>query len=527
MSVTDKSGLLQSLNIQLPKYSIESADTEDTKADDAATEETKTEDTTDATVAESAAEVEANSAAAEPETTADAAEGETATAEEDATADAEPTVVADDEPPLEADQLETVQASADVEKDIEKLDELSDAKASLEHLTDMLRDSLRTGGISQESAAFADIQCRAIMKTINMSALPSAVLSIEEFGGLATQEQATRLSMEGVGEMARAVGDFIVRQLQKAWATLTAWVTKLFSFAPRIVKRAEKIIGDANKIKAGDAKEQKMKLASAKNLSVDGKAPVAADLIPNMDKLVNFAKVALGKNNNAWQRLDEAVLQSIKQMDIKPEAAKDILIDELEKMSAIDVGIELKNLPADRFGAELDASGTDCLPGNKMLVAIWAKDNEKTGGGEIRRMANSFKCTVVNYSEKEVTADFTAITPLTKDEILKVANAALEIAKSVDAFRNSWSIRSKRYNQLVALAKSLKGGENFKGSDDENAKAVYNAVAAANVTTWNRVNQAYNASASYLLNTAKHALDYCAASINQYTVGTSTVATTK
>lgn len=99
----------------------------------------------------------------------------------------------------------------------EQIKEYTDIRTSLEHYNTLLNDAKPRGGLRAEEGALLAVGLRHFSNRLGMDL---TTVSQEDFGGNMSRLEATRISQEGIGEMAKEAGKKIIELIQRLIASV-------------------------------------------------------------------------------------------------------------------------------------------------------------------------------------------------------------------------------------------------------------------------------------------------------------------
>lgn len=196
--------------------------------------------------------------------------------------------VADETP--ETEVTDVVESEQEVDAADTASDELEDAAEGLEALRASMESSLAAGGLTKEAARFANIAANSYTKRLGLSS--SIMPSMESFGA-SDRLEATKISMEGIGETLKKIWEAIKSLAQRVWNAIVNFFKSIFGAAERLERRAKALDKLAGKL-TGDAKKSKItvsaRLASRIALGdkVDASANGAKDLVKAIETCAKF-----------------------------------------------------------------------------------------------------------------------------------------------------------------------------------------------------------------------------------------------
>lgn len=178
-----------------------------------------------------------------------------------------------------------VDASESIEKDLDKVKAVT---VALEQYGDILTQSLARGGLRPEEGQLLNVALEHFDLVLG---LESQVLSMEDFGGKMSRREATRVSLENVGDKLKAAGEKIWELIKELFKKLTEAISgakakseKLHLFFEDSAKIAKEPVDDA-------VKADKFEITlPALVANVGNVGDIATGLIKTVDEVIGFSK---------------------------------------------------------------------------------------------------------------------------------------------------------------------------------------------------------------------------------------------
>lgn len=190
----------------------------------------------------------------------------------------------------ESEVTEVVEAEQEVDAAEAASAELEEAAEGLESLQAALESSLANGGLTAGEARFANMHAASLCGRLGLT--QSVMPSMESFEAN-DRVEATRVSMEGIGETLKKIWEAIKSMAAKVWNWISNFFKSIFGAAERLERRAKALDKVAGKL-TGDAKKSKItvsaRLASRIALGdkVDATAKGAKDLVKAIETCAKF-----------------------------------------------------------------------------------------------------------------------------------------------------------------------------------------------------------------------------------------------
>lgn len=145
-----------------------------------------------------------------------------------------------------ADQIDTDAVAAEIVSDIdagaddvEEAEQTEEAVVELESLVQSLESALANGGITAREGKYAQMAGNLLVKQIGLES--ATVLSTEQFGGIGSRYDSTKLVMESFGDKVKAGYDKVVEWVKKMIAKMKDLWVKVKNFARGIGAKCEKL----------------------------------------------------------------------------------------------------------------------------------------------------------------------------------------------------------------------------------------------------------------------------------------------
>lgn len=140
---------------------------------------------------------------------------------------------------LEAEMVtvqETYEESDDADEVVDELDEVAEG---MESIQEYLQASLKDGGLDPMSAGAVALATESYTRRLGLESSP--VPSTEAFGGASDREQATTVSVEGIGDVLSKIWNAIKDALVKAYNATMEFFKKYFGAVEKLEKRIDKV----------------------------------------------------------------------------------------------------------------------------------------------------------------------------------------------------------------------------------------------------------------------------------------------
>jgi hypothetical protein len=278
-----------------------------------------------------------------------------------------PVVNPEAEETVDSEVMEVTEAEGEVKEQEEAVDQLEEAAATLESIYQSVQASLENGGLSAESAVYLNHAVSATLRSVGVDR--QVLPSLESFGGATGKLQATKVSLEGIGDWLKTLWQAIKNAVLKAIAWVKDLFAKIFGGLDKIEDRAKKLKEEANKMKSEKPKD-KITFRSVSKLHTTGKAN-AGDFQNGLDILANYIDDLgnvipdLVAKNSKLRAESMAKLQSSKSAEEAnlvyqalsgvTKSEDDVIIKAVKDKAVLSGGVSIKtSVPdSDQGGAEM------------------------------------------------------------------------------------------------------------------------------------------------------------------------------
>ncbi len=350
----------------------------------------------------------------------------------------------------------------EIQKDCEAMVE---AQTAMEDYADLLTHGMENGGINGQAAAFMRLGMERFeaMFGIDEPLTPS----VEAFGGSASQQHSTQVSLESVSETLKKSWEAIKRALTALVNAIKDVYAKATNAADRLEKRATALRAKAQSAKGQQAKSDKITISGASRLYADGvwKGDDVATI-------TGFLTYGLGRYPEAAIKYAQRVMETVRQ--IKPDSiTKESAATILKMTDTILQDFQGKAASSSdkRFAGDTEVKHTEVLPGNMALYVAQpvVKGDELAA---LRKLASTLRADMLAVPEAkagEKTHEITVATPdVLANRAGQIANAAGIITKSK---QNSDKIR-KVVDDLMKAGDDLRDRADKAELNEEQKKVV-------------------------------------------------------
>jgi len=415
---------------------------------------------------------------------------------------------------VEADLIEIGEGETEIAKDADQIENLEADSDTLEEVAVAMEAALKDGGMSRGEVKFARMAVDRINRRWKIKKQPIA--SMEAFGETDSKLNATRTSLEGIGESLKQFWTALMAKISALWGKLKAWVVKVTDAAPGLKKRAEAIAKKAGEVK-GAPTAGKIPASTFKKLEglhLGGKAPAAAAFKGAFGELVSNVEMVLSsKHGEHVSKSVDHVINILNEEIAKGKAGRSIsMIQQLTTFmgeSAAAIGATTK---ADGRG-EGETHITKEMPGG-MCFAVTVG---KAEGDSVNALAKTFKIAVAPFSAKKVTVEANGnFDTLSGDDVKGLCGEVGKLADALSAFRNGFQSREAAQKKMDEAIKKATSAVDRKGEGaSEEIRSVKDCGMA--VTSLWRAFALFDTSVvGYAFRTARDTLAYCDKSLAQY-----------
>lgn len=405
-----------------------------------------------------------------------------------------------------------------IEDDAAEIDEAAEA---LESLRSYAVSALEDRGLTPREAVLINSQANLHLKRLDES-MVMAMPSQEAFGGEDGKRlQSTRVSIEGLKDQLIRLWDWLVGLFNDAKRSAVDYYQRVWAQAPRQAKTLEGLLDkiDAS-TKTPDSDKNKVKLSKTMvaKLSVDGKM----DGLPaNLGKVQGVADALFTGYVDKAVAWAGDVTERVSGLDFSDDEKFQATIAKVTEIRPVELpaGLLTKEATGKQFeGVEgVTFRRSEILPGDQAVVGQIATVAEGGGAREIiaaigknqLRMQDMREDGKSEVSEKEETVASLA-------DLKNVAQAALKLAKTVEAFKRNWektdTAKSSALSKLKPLRSKLNTAKELSGENQSTATAALRLIGAVPGV----VDQPNRGFSRYILNVNASVISYLEKSVALY-----------
>jgi len=350
----------------------------------------------------------------------------------------------------------------EIQKDCEAMVE---AQSAMEDYADLLSHALENGGLNDQAAAFMRLGMERYEAMFGLE--EPLTPSVEAFGGSASRQHSTQVSLESISETLKKSWEAIKRALTALINAVKDVYAKATNAAGRLEKRANALRAKAQQAKGKTPKEDKISISGAGKLYADG--VWKGD---DVSMVAGFMTYGLGKFPEIAIKYAQSVANTVGQ--IKPESVSKQTAATVLKMSDTMLS-DFKGTasPSDdkRFPGDTEVKHSEILPGNMALYL----SQPAVKGDEIaalKKLASNLRADMLAVPGAKAGEKSHEITVATPDVLAnragQIANAAGMIKK---ASTNGDKIK-KVVDDLMKAGDALKEKADKAELNDEQKKTI-------------------------------------------------------
>lgn len=396
----------------------------------------------------------------------------------------------------EAKELDSKKDSEKIEKMHDDVDAAEESLESIAVLVTSLEGFNQSGGLDQNGGALLGMLSTAYLERAGIYG-ERVVPSLESFGGTSRKTEATKLSMEGLKEMAKDIWAKIVAALKK----IKEWVMKqfyhYFGQAESLLKRAKELTEKARKTQ-GSAETTFDDKGLLNAIRINGKAPTLAEI-------THFAEFSEGAITKLMSQsaADEVGAE-------KPDAkAIENKISSIAPLKPVEgeAGVHISD--------EDTAGRSERLPGDKALYVIIPKKIGE-GNAAFMRAVSKIEVKLAPYDKKaQSEGSEESLHVLSTTDAGRIGQVLERVLGEIVANRKNVAKVEEDQNKLIARAEK----EMAKASDESDTPEAREELRAGQAMIGNVRNftvRPLNEMIEYTLATARRLLEYGEKSLAQY-----------
>lgn len=349
--------------------------------------------------------------------------------------------------------LEVNDAAEEVDDLDDQVDEMEEAAEGLESIALAMENTLKFGGMSAETAAFANIATESYM---NRLGIRDVMPSLESFGGSGSRMLQTQTSIESIQEKGAQVWAAIVQFLKKIAEVGKGFVKALVSRKERIKQRVAAL---REKVKSAEFKTGDLELSQKdlSGLSVGGRVStnVAKDIADFEKAFSEVANNRLNSGDSSFGMVIQVVEETVRSVSDNSSAEE---IAAAFKTSADKAFGELaQGLKSLNYSFMQKAAGGDVPEGMASQSGAGMDvlaSPEMIGNFRVYAAIGNDKDSVLNSSIAVVGSDGSDGTAraLTKAQADAVLDSCDKIVESMEAAERNYS---KALDNIVKMSNSI------------------------------------------------------------------------
>ena len=418
---------------------------------------------------------------------------------------------------------EVTEEEAGIAEDERAMDGLVEDEETLSEVQEVVEDDapkMEHTGLTPVGARLAKI---VLARVVGKRHADKTLPKMEHFNSRSDARDATSFVQEGVADALKSFWEALKAQFKKIWAKIKTWYIKTFSAAKRLSDRA-KTIRDRAESSTATIDKKSFQFGQVKQLAVEGRLKevssfekafnrvvdlVSATSVIESDKVLeDFAdgldKLVDSKTSTNFKLGLLSVAGSGKFLNVASKAAESVADPKV--LSSLGGG--------DNGDAEVKA--TDVLPGDKILVAISAKD--KTDYIKGLRMARISFANTKN-KPREISGD-AEVTTLNPSQIAKFCDVIASSAGDIADYQAKWQkVDKAQENVLRKLDEVVRDGLQDNKDDDNGDSTKERAIrtfASAATNYVKRIGGAPSQVASFAMPVYAATLNWCEGSMRNY-----------
>lgn len=334
--------------------------------------------------------------------------------------------------------------------------ELADATDNLEQYRAVLEGSLEENGMDAAGARAIQVGLDSTLSRVGTEINTPA---LESYGSASNRIQATRLTIEAIGDKVKEIWEAIKRALANAWAALKKFFLSVFSAVERTRQQAEKVKAAASAA-TGTPTETSVEVKGAgTKLAINGKVPTT--WVKTVSNVLTSAAAAVQKADEI-SGLYSSVAQSMaggsvtEGMASASGAVKSYMdeITSVAQMFAKDGGMpaassfKVPGVDSARSSVQLSAF----LPGNAVFYVASPKGSE-SGPMSLADTVAASKAGFYQMGAKGEASD--TFTVLKDAEIVQLADAIIDACNQLDQRKDALAKTAEAGTALVKAGDSL------------------------------------------------------------------------
>lgn len=387
-----------------------------------------------------------------------------------------------DEPIIEAQETELAEEENEISATESEADDADADVETLESIQIALESAIDRGGLDTVSYEMFGLTMNHIYRRYGISS-ENVLPSMESFNEDALGQ--TEISMEKVKQTLSAVAEGATQLIKKLWFQFKEFLKGMFTFSLSLRKRADAVSKRADAAKDNTAPKDKIKLYSARHLTIDGKVPEKSALISGYEKAT---KATLSLTSVLKPYID----------------ANSEMIREAVDNDGMDV------TKFDTLNSKVEQAGKRFMDLQSMFVFGNVVFESTLFGGENNKHAVAgIQVKYDKAPERGADSDNYKVDALSPTEVKNICKNIVDCCDEIDEISKLYT-KSNLEKSIIRLSDTKDKKESGdKGDSKTNRKEIKKAVRAL-IGTQGKI-------VRYVTNTNKAMLDYCAQSLQATT----------
>lgn len=390
-------------------------------------------------------------------------------------------------------QAEVETAAAEVTEQVGEIEEMDTAVDSAEadagtlsDIQDVMAESVeKDEGLSETAAEIAEVAIESIRIRLGMKQTQPVIPSLESFGSKSSRVTATKIAMEGVGEMLKKIWENILKAVNWVWEKIKSFFLSLTKNRAALLKHLQGLQASAKALKADP--EGVVTGNVVKAFNIDGKTDfgTAETVLANSETLLESVNAGAKFAANLAGKLLNVESEGTALKEAGSELFQGISegIGKLGKVASLKTATNTEHFGNLAFGRSVAVMGDKKLSVKSISIAL--DDNSKPAA-----------------------ANAPALTQAQMDKLLTSAVALVKNLQQYDAVERDLTKITKACESVSKAA--IGAAASAAGGKKEEAMK----VAAANVRALNAMVSKFGASLpSAVFQAGKAAGDYVSASM--------------
>ena len=418
---------------------------------------------------------------------------------------------------------EVTEEEAGIAEDERAMDGLVEDEETLSDVQEVVEDDapkMEHTGLTPVGARLAKI---VLARVVGKRHADKTLPKMEHFNSRSDARDATSFVQEGVGEALKSFWEALKSQFKKIWAKIKTWYVKTFSAAKSLHDRA-KTIRDRAESSTATIDKKSFQFGQVKQLAVEGRLKEVSKFEAALGRVVALVTATHEiESDRAIEKvadqMDDVVSSGLTNgfkgellVNFGEGKLADITSQAPEKVADTKV---LSSLGGGDSG-DAEVKATDVLPGDKILVAISAKD--KTDYIKGLRMARISFANTKN-KPREISGD-AEVTTLNPSQIAKFCDVIASSAGDIADYQAKWQkVDKAQENVLRKLDEVVRDGLQDNKDDDNGDSTTERAIrtfASAATNYVKRIGGAPSQVASFAMPVYAATLNWCEGSMRNY-----------